>query len=255
MKKFLLSCFAVCLAIISAFTFTGCKDQDSFKLAAFGAFPPVSSVNANGKLVGLENDLGTYFANDMDKKFKYDIMSFDAMLAAVASGTHDAAFANILEDRKTLYDFTQPIFSNSDMLIAKFEDTLLDGKSLAEIKTALNGKRVGYYIGGVQGQLLSEIAGVTAVNYDSLSATVLALNNNQIDYFLAEFMITASGHIVKDAFFENSDLKIIEPPLLDGEVAFLVKKGNKKVLDSLNSTITRLKNDGTLDTMILGYLG
>jgi len=263
MKKiFALMTCAIIAVTCTALTFalTGCsvhaKAGKELKIAGHGLMPPISFLDGNNKLVGIESDLARIFAADMNKGFKIDLMSPDACFAAVASGTHDISIGwTITDKRKQAHDFTDPFISSNYMFITKQSDDTFNDKSKKEILAAMNGKRIGAYseaehINFVQ----SEVAGATAVPFDNLALMVIALRNGQIDYILWELLISEDDFIMTDLFTINTDIKPIMTPIVESQLAIIVRKGNTSLLNKLNESLERIKSSGELDTIFAKYV-
>jgi polar amino acid transport system substrate-binding protein len=83
----------------------------------------------------------------------------------------------------------------------------------------------------------------TIKSFDDIMDAVAALKSNQLDAVITGF--PAATNVCK----HNSDLQLLAEPVDYENTAIAVKKGNEKLLASLNSIIGELKNNGTLKDM------
>lgn len=92
---------------------------------------------------------------------------------------------------------------------------------------------------------LEEIAENTenVMGYKSAMDAALALKNGTVDAVVIDELPAKS--IVE----KNDDLMIIDLGMAEEEYAIAVKKGNTELLDQINATLTRMKEDGTYDAL------
>ena len=90
---------------------------------------------------------------------------------------------------------------------------------------------------------------VNVVLFQTGNDASLALKNKKIDAVMIDEL--PAKEIVK----ENKDLTISKLKFPKEEYAVAVKKGDKELLDSINNTITRIKNDGTFLKMMEAFMG
>lgn len=121
-------------------------------------------------------------------------------------------------------------------------------KTQVVINTAedLNGKKIGVQ-GGTTGEswVKENVEGADAnlSSYKSGMDAALELKNGTIDAIVLD-ELPAKAIVEK-----NPDLKILDIALTTEEYAIAVKKGNKELVDSINATIKRMKEDGSYEAL------
>lgn len=78
---------------------------------------------------------------------------------------------------------------------------------------------------------------------------IVALTSGKIDAVIID------SEPAKAFVAANEGLKILDDPFAEEEYAICVAKDNEKLLNDINTTLTELKNDGTLDKIIKNYIG
>lgn len=92
------------------------------KVALSPDVPPICFIQ-DGECVGINLELIQRIAWELDMKVEFVTMDFDALLPAIQSGKVDLAISDInaTDERRELVDFTQPYFSNPQVLVTKKE--------------------------------------------------------------------------------------------------------------------------------------
>lgn len=241
MKK--ITAVALTLAALVA---TGCskKTADVVKMGTNAAFPPFEYVQGT-EVVGFDVTMSNLIANDYGKALKVVDMDFDGLIAALQSGAIDfvAAGMTATEERRKNVDFSEPYYSSKQVIIVKASDGKV--KTVSDLKGLTVGAQAGTtgeaYVG-------DEIEGAKLKSFKNGIDAALALKNGAIDAIVLDEL--PSKEIVK----RNSDLKIVDDEFLTDVYAIAVKKGNKELLDSINKTIARIKENGTYEKMFNAFM-
>ena len=124
---------------------------------------------------------------------------------------------------------------------ALFAVTGCTKKEGASIKSAedLVNKKIGVQAGTTGEIYAADVEGADVRSFKTGIDASLALANGSIDAIILDEL--PAKEIVK----RNPKLVILEEEFSVEDYAIAVKKGNKKLLDSINSTIARIKEDGT----------
>ncbi len=114
-------------------------------------------------------------------------------------------------------------------------------KEGASIKSAedLVNKKIGVQAGTTGEIYAADVEGADVRSFKTGIDASLALANGSIDAIILDEL--PAKEIVK----RNPKLVILEEEFSVEDYAIAVKKGNKELLDSINSTIARIKEDGT----------
>lgn len=107
---------------------------------------------------------------------------------------------------------------------------------------------IGVQAGTTGETYVSEDLGITPESFKSGMDAALALKNSQID------AVVLDEQPAKSIIAQNDDLTIIDLGLEPEEYAIAVKKGNTELLDSINATIQKLREDGTYETLVNTFM-
>lgn len=93
-----------------------------------------------------------------------------------------------------------------------------------------------------------EVEGISVKSYKSGLEAAMDLKNGQIDAVVLDEL--PAKEIVK----QNPELKIIDKELTTEDYAIAVKKGNQELLDSINATLKKIKEDGTYESFTKAFM-
>lgn len=260
------------VAVIMTFGLTACggikdpslegiKESGKLIVATSPDFPPFEYLEGN-KVVGWDIDLAREFAKDIGVKLSVKKMKFDSVLIAPNQQKSHIGMAGISKspEREKEVDFTDTVFDSKQVMIVKADNT--------SIKTPfdLTGKKVSCQKGTV-GHLLANVDPDWAfIDGNAVLGAPSAVHPFDTGALAVEDVIAGKADAViidkypAEKFVEaNKDkVKIVTGAELDevtndyyvnvfsDSYAFIVKKGNKTLLDELNSLIKRYKTDGTM---------
>lgn len=128
------------------------------------------------------------------------------------------------------------------------------GKEKVVINNAndLNGKKIGVQSGTTgENWVQKNLKDVKLSSFKTGIDAALDLKTGAIDAVVLD-ELPASEIVSK-----NNDLKIIRDPVFSEnkeEYAIAVKKGNKELLDSINSTISKIKSNGKYDLLVQSFM-
>lgn len=147
------------------------------------------------------------------------------------------------------------VFINSPHIYAVDEDTK-SGAAESEdyIRTIddLKGKKIGVQLGTTGDIYVTDYekdGTATVSRFNKAADAVQALKQSKID------CIVLDEQPAKAFVERNSDIKIIDEEFTLEDYALCVKKGNKGLLDKINTSLAKLKSDGTLEQIINSYIG
>jgi len=237
MKKIISVCFLMAMSIL---LLAGCgSDSNVIVMATNAQFPPFEYKDGS-EIVGIDVEIAKEIAKDLGKELKIDDMEFDSIITAVSSGKADMGIAGISinEDRLKNVDFSDTYFEATQVVIVK------KGSNITV--NDLDGLKIGVQSGTTGDDYVTEnFPSTSPSRFSSAIDAVLTLTTDKIDAVIID-NFTAMA-LEK----QNSDkITILEDKLTSEEYAIAVKKGNKKLLESINKTLARIKEDGTLDKFI-----
>lgn len=265
MKKFS-KLVVVALGIMLCFSMASCgiKDPSLEGIKAYGKlivstspdFPPFEYMEGKN-IDGWDIGVAEHFAKDIGVKLKVVSTEFDGILGAVDANKAHIGMAGISYSAKRAesVDFTNGVYKSSQVIVVRTES---DIKTAADLKDKrVGGQRgtVGFNIAdcnedwAYDGDTLIIGKPSEAKGYDTGATAVTDLVNGKIDAVIIDINPAKK-------FVANNDgkVKIVmagdkELSILDDEYAFIVKKGNKTLVDELNRLLALYKTDGTFDEL------
>jgi octopine/nopaline transport system substrate-binding protein len=273
MKALKLSVSAVVLSVLAGVA--GAEDVRPIKIATEGAFPPWNAVDASGKPVGFDVDVGIALCARANLKCDFVTQAWDGIIPALTVGKYDAIMAgmSITEKRQQVIAFSEPYALTSNYFViskllelpamdveARLDltaETDASNRTLAALKENLKGRSI-----GVQGSTNAEAFvreyfgdAVEVRTYDKQDNLNLDLVAGRIDGGLADFSVWK-------AFLESKDggsAQVYGPRISGGVfgpgVGIGLRKEDAALSEKLNSAIRAIEKDGTLKAISLKWFG
>ena len=113
----------------------------------------------------------------------------------------------------------------------------------------LKGKNIGVQLGTTGDIFASDIEEATVERYNKGADAVMALKQGKIDAVLID------EQPAKVFVSENDDLRILEEDFATEEYAICIKKGNDELTEKINSALSELEADGTLENIKKNWIG
>lgn len=224
------------------------KSKGYISVATSPDYPPYEFKIVEGgkeKIVGFDIAIAKEIAKDLGVDIKIVEMGFDGILLELQSGNVDLAVAGFSpsEERKKAVDFSDIYYNASQALITRDEN--------AEFFTtfeSLAGKKVGVQLASIQENLAkNNMPNANIVSLSKLPSIILDLKNGNIDAALVELPV-AKGYVEQFPNLKIAPITIYEET---GGSAFAIRKGNQELVDAVNATIERLKNEGLIDQFVI----
>ena len=165
----------------------------------------------------------------------------------------------VTESRKQTVDFTDTYYSASQVVIVKKGSTYSSLTTVESIEVALNvsGIKIGCqsgttgesYIKGSEEMGFTGLTNATCQSYASPYLACQDLTNGKINAIIID------NEPAKLYLKQYSELEILPVTLTTEDYAMAVQKGNTELLNKLNTYIAKIKEDGTLKTIIDNNLG
>lgn len=258
MKKLL----ALVLALVMLLSFAGCgaekTDDKVLKIATNAEFEPFESLDADGNYVGFDIDLINAIAEKIGYTIEFDNMEFDAVLAAVTSGSCDIGLSGLTVNAKRAksVDFSKAYYNTAQLLIVGANDETFTGTTKEELDKQLEGKTIGVcsgYTGQsyVEGNADWEFPGIKDAKvkiYENLSLAISDLKNGNLN------AIVMDGPVAKEAAAQNKDIaKVIDIALTVEDYGIAIQKGNTELKESIDKAIDELIASGDMQKLYDKY--
>lgn len=204
-------------------------------------FAPFESMDDKGNIVGIDVDILDAIFSELDVDYELKHVGWDPVFEKVRSGELDfgASGITITKKRMQSYDFTDPYYEATQVIVVK-EDSPV--KSAEDLK----GKKISVQINTTGHEAAKKLFGETSKDISAFENLPLAIQK-VID---GATEAAIGDNAVVDEYLKNNPnkkLKVIKDNTFDKEYyGLMVKKGNKETLDLLNEGIKKIKENGKL---------
>ncbi len=238
MKKRILCLTILCMGVLSL-----TANAETLKMGTEGAYAPFNSVDANGKLVGFDIEIGDALCAEMKVKCEWVTSDWDGIIPALLAKKFDTIVASmsITDERKQKIDFSGKYYTSP----VKFART--KGSSIEVSTAGLKGKSIGVQAGTVTENFVVGTfpdADVRAyktqdeANLDFLSGRVDVLAADA--FVLYDFLATKDGAAAEATGPDFDDVKYL------GEgIGIGVRKEDAELRDKLTAAIAAIRANGT----------
>ncbi len=214
-------------------------------------FPPFAYMGGdNGnEVVGFDMDIIEAIAKDAGKKVEFKIMNFENLIPAIQNGEIDIAInaITITEQRKNLVDFSEPYYDDPQLVVVRENDHSFD--DVTEQSEIWKTKNLASKTSTTGIATAQELVGDNAVvNRNTWNLAIDDLLENRVDAVIVD------GTIANSLIAQYSNIKTLPLKLNIQHYGVAIKKGNTKLLNSVNTTIENLKNSGEYDKLLKKYM-
>ncbi len=217
------------------------KEPAKITIATDATWPPMEMVDTNKNIVGFDIDLMNAAAKAGGFTVEFKNTAWDGIFAGLDNGKYDAVMSSvtITDERKKTMDFSLPYINAGQIIIVKTE---VNGVAKLE---DLKGKTIGAQIGTTGAFEIDKIKDankITAKTYDEIGLAMADLANGRIDAVVCDNP-TAANYVLQNDQYKGK-LKIVGERFTEEYYGVAVKKGNQKVLDTLNAGLKKVLDAG-----------
>ena len=221
------------------------------KVATEPPFPPFEFVNTQtGEVSGFEMDLVRAVGKELGAKIEFQVLSFDAIIPAMLSGTVEmgAAGFSITEERKKRVLFTEPFYkSGLTVLVAKGNEDKIQGFK------DLDGRKLAVQIGTTAAAKAKDIKDAKVQTFNNAGDAILELANGGCEAVIndkpvTDYILTQQPRLAK---------KVVHLPdmLSADDFAMVVAKDRPELAAELNAALKALKENGEFDKLMMKWFG
>jgi polar amino acid transport system substrate-binding protein len=212
------------------------KEATKITIASDATFPPMEMVDTNKNIVGFDIDLMNAAAKAGGFTVEFKNTAWDGIFAGLDNGKYDAVMSSvtITDERKKTMDFSTPYINAGQILTVRADET---ATTLADLK----GKTVGAQIGTTGAFEIDKVKAaskITEKTYDEIGLAFEDLANGRIDGVVVDNPTAASYALQNDKY--KGKLKTVGTPFTEEFYGVAVKKGNAKILDTINAGLKKV---------------
>ena len=211
------------------------------RLGTEGAYPPYNFINDAGEVDGFERKLGDELCKRANLTCEWTTNEWDSIIPNLQSGNYDVIIAgmSITDEREEIVDFTQGYIppASSAYLALSADVDLMSGPVAAQTST-------------IQAAFVAE-NGMSVVEYATPEETVAAVKNGEAVAVLAD------KDYLKPIAEESAGALVLlaKEEAIGGGVGMAFRDSDDEMRGKFDAAITSMKEDGTLNALILEYFG
>ncbi|WP_282048282.1 transporter substrate-binding domain-containing protein [Sulfitobacter mediterraneus] len=233
------------LAAVAAFAVAGpALAQEPLRVGVEGAYPPFSSKESDGTLVGFDIDIANALCAELERECVLVEQDWDGMIPALRARKFDAIVASmsITEERRTQIDFSEKYYQSPARIIAS-NDT--DLEATAE---GLAGLRLGVQRGTTHQCYAEKVfPDAEIVLYATEEEVFRDLAIGRVDAQLSNGLNLAEKYLSTE---EGADFVFVGDDQTDVEcygegVGVAVRQGEEELRDAISAAILTLRENGT----------
>lgn len=210
--------------------------SDSIVFAIDPTKAPMQFVSKNGQAIGFEIDFVREMARLGGFTPVFKKVQWQSLFEGLVNDEYDAACASvsITEERKQSMDFTIPYYNVSQAILVLTSSAI---NELADLK----GKKVGAKKGTTSSTALNQHQEIDIVLFTDVPNAIRSLNNKTIDAVICDGPV-AGHYALVDEKYELRLVTVLKPEIQE-LYGIAVKKGNKSLLNRLNSAINAVQSE------------
>ncbi|MFD1912253.1 transporter substrate-binding domain-containing protein [Halodurantibacterium flavum] len=244
MKKLTLSLAALALSAAGTLALgaSGAMAQNVVRIATEGAYPPYNYINDANQLDGFEIELGNELCARAELSCEWVITDWDSIIPNLTGGNYDAIMAgmSINEQRRQVISFSQnytPPATSAYVGLSEDAD-FESGVVAAQVSTQ-------------QAAYIASETDATLLEFATPDETIAAVRNGEADVVFADtdFLLP----IVNES---GGQLTFVSEQIQLGEgVGIGIRQTDTELRETLDAAITSMKEDGSLNEMIVKWFG
>ncbi|KLN60644.1 nickel transporter [Kiloniella spongiae] len=243
MKKFLVT------AVAAAMTFTaGAVAAKDLRIGVEGAYPPFSSIDTNGNVVGFDIDIANALCEEMKVKCTLVVQDWDGIIPALNAKKYDAIIASmsITEERKKKVDFSEKYYNSPARFLRK------KGSGIEITAEGMKGKSVGVQRGTIHDTFITaEFPDTEIKRYGTQDEAYLDIAAGRVDLLIADSIAMDDGFVKTDAGkdFELFGPSYSDPKYFGDGAGIAIRKSDTDLRDRFSAAIKAIRANGVYKTI------
>lgn len=199
----------------------------------------------DGEVVGFDMDLADEIAADLDLEKSVIQTGFEGIESGADLSTNKCDIAisgiTITEARQSVMSFSEPYFDDELGLLVPAGSEIQSFDDIGDARVAVQQ--------ATTGQTYAEDNGL---NFEQQEDTALMLQSLETGGVEA---VIGNVSVLGNRAAENPDLEMVDQESNGEQLGVAVNSENTEMLDAVNSTIERINDDGTMETMREEWMG
>lgn len=209
------------------------------------SYAPFEAVDDHGRLSGFDIDLVNAWARSQGVTVKFVNLPWPNLLPALEAGRVDMVVSAVAVTPQRLqrFDFSRPYYHEAQVLLLPRTSRHEDPRSLTAIGVLSGSSGIGWLSRqGVRAEAMKL--------YDGVPPMVADLKSGAIDGVFGDL------HALRRAAASDAALRMVSKPQYGQDAyAFVVKKGNRALLDRANRGLDALEKGRVIDKLRQAYPG
>ena len=179
----------------------------------------------------------------MGKKLVVKDIAFDSIINEVKTGKADFGAAGISysDDRAKNVDFSINYAVSKQVVIVN------NNSSITNVN-GISNKKIAVQLGSIADTFVTEkYKSANVVRQKKYLAAIEDLKTGKVDCVVMDELPA------KEIVSKNEGIKILDGSLTNDSYGMVVKKGNKELLDAINTVLQNLKDEGKIDEFIIKH--
>lgn len=217
---------------------------DKIRIGVEGAYPPFSSLNDRGELVGFDVDIANELCATLKAQCTLVTQDWDGIIPALLARKYDAIIASmsITEERKKRVAFSKKYYSEAARFVRK------KGSGIEISKRGLKGKRVGVQRATTYDNFITAKFGkaVQVKRYGTQDEAYLDLIAGRVDLIMGSAIVVQGGFLDTP---QGRDFEFVGKGYTDrkffGEgIGIAVRKGDTDLAKKFSRGIRTIRKNG-----------
>lgn len=233
----------VIILMMLLITLGGCKkNTNELIMVTEAGFAPYEYYDG-GEIVGVDVDIAKEIAKYLGKTLVVKDIAFDSIINEVKTGKADFGAAGISysENRAKNVDFSINYSVSKQVVIVSNNSNINNVNNISN-------KKIAVQLGSIADTFVTEnFKNASIVRQKKYLAAIEDLKAGKVDCVVMDELPA------KEIVASNSGIKILDGSLTNDSYGMVVKKGNKELLDAINTVLEKLKNEGKIDEYIINH--
>ena len=222
----------------------GCtkKNENQLVMVTEAGFAPYEYYE-NGEVVGVDVDIAREIAKYLGKTLVVKDIAFDSIINEVKTGKADFGAAGISysDDRAKNVDFSINYAVSKQVVIVN------NNSSITNVN-GISNKKIAVQLGSIADTFVTEkYKSANVVRQKKYLAAIEDLKTGKVDCVVMDELPA------KEIVSKNEGIKILDGSLTNDSYGMIVKKGNKELLDAINTVLQNLKDEGKINEFIIKH--